>query len=476
MLRRFLESSVLFLHVIRWFIIAVVVGVLVGASTAYFLKALDGSVALAGRWPWTFLLLPIALPLSALLVKRFAPAAEGHGTEKVIEAYHRHSGRIRFAVVPVKALATIVTIAVGGAAGKEGPSAQIGAGLASKLADILRFRDTDRKKIVVCGISAGFAVVFGTPIAGAIFGVEALFVGAIVYDVLFPSFVAGIVAYGTAHWLGLVSTHQFQHFVVGLDPILMVEVILAGVFFGLLALMLIECMKIARKLAQRMTVSYLLVAASGGAALVLVALVIGREYLGLGLDQTAAVIRGEEVSWFAPFAKMIFTSITLNFGGSGGTLSPIFYVGATGGHLFARVFSLDPSLFAAIGIVALLAGATNTPISASIMAVELFGPSIVPYAALASVVSFLMTGHRSVYPSQVLSFIKSPALRATTGKELQELEGEVHFQTHDADEFSALFVRGSTGAIRRIRKIVRRSRLPAKIEEGKQEDSTVGDS
>ncbi|UCH09057.1 MAG: chloride channel protein [Fidelibacterota bacterium] len=131
-------------------------------------------------------------------------------------------------------------------------------------------------------------------------------------------------AYGTAHWLGLVCAHQFQHFTVTLDSVLMVEVILAGVFFGLLALLMIECMKIARKLAERMTISPLVAAASGGTALVLLALALGREYLGLGLDQSAAVIRGDSASWFAPFAKMVFTSITLNFGGSGGTLSPVF--------------------------------------------------------------------------------------------------------------------------------------------------------
>lgn len=465
MLRRFLESSVLFIHVIRWFFIAVVVGGLVGVSTTYFLKALDGSIALAGRWPWTFLLLPLAFPLSAYIVRRFAPEAEGHGTEKVIEAYHRRSGRIPLAVVPVKALATIVTITVGGAAGKEGPSAQIGAGLASRLADLLRFRAADRKKIVVCGLSAGFAVVFGTPIAGAIFGVEALFVGAIVYDVLFPSFVAGIVAYGTAHWLGLAYAHQFQPFVVPLEPVLLVAVIFSGVFFGLLALLLIECMKLARKAARQMRLSPIRAAAGGGAALVLLALLLGRDYLGLGLEQTNNIIQGEGASFLAPFAKMVFTSITLNFGGSGGTLSPVFYIGATGGHLWATLFDLDTSFFAAIGMVALLAGATNTPISASIMAVELFGPDIVPYAALACVVSFLMTGHRSVYPSQVLSFIKSPALRATTGKELQEIGEETRFHPEEADELSALLVRGSTAAIRRIRKIVRRSRLPARIQD-----------
>ncbi len=464
MLRRFLESSILFIHVIRWFFIAVVVGVLVGVATTYFLKALDGSIALAGRWTWSFLLLPVALPLSAFLVRRFAPDAEGHGTEKVIEAYHRRSGHIRLAVVPVKVLATLVTLAVGGAAGKEGPSAQIGAGLASRLAGLLRFRADDRKRIVVCGISAGFAVVFGTPIAGAIFGVEALVVGAIVYDVLFPSFVAGIVAYGTAHWLGLVYAHQFQPFVVALEPLLLVEVILAGVFFGLLALLLIEAMKLARKAAQRVRLSPIGTAAIGGATLVLLALLLGREYLGMGLEQTVAVINGSEAPLIAPFAKMVFTSITLNFGGSGGTLSPIFYIGATGGHLLAALFHLDATFFAAIGMVAVLAGATNTPISASIMAVELFGPDIVPYAALACVVSFLMTGHRSIYPSQVLSFIKSPALKATMGKEIQELDEKVHFQPREADELSALLVRGSTAAIRRIRRIVRRSRLPAKVE------------
>jgi H+/Cl- antiporter ClcA len=465
LLRRFLESFVLFIHVIRWFFIAVVVGLLVGISTAYFLKALDGSINFAAQWKWTFLFLPAALGLSAFLVKRFAPAAEGHGTEKVIEAYHRNSGFIRFAVVPVKALATIITIAIGGSAGKEGPSAQIGAGLASKLADLLRFRTADRKKLVVCGISSGFAVVFGTPIAGAIFGVEALFVGAIAYDVLFPSFVAGIVAFGAARWVGLLHAQQFQHVTVAMDPVLMVQVLFAGVFFGLLALTLIESMRLAHKMAKRMKLPPVLVAMAGGGILVALTLVVGRDYLGLGLTQTVAVIQGGTAALFAPFAKMVFTSITLSFGGSGGTLSPVFYVGATGGHLFATLFHLDTSLFAAIGMVALLAGAANTPISASIMAVELFGPSIVPYAALASVVSFLMTGHRSIYPSQVLSMIKSPVIRATTGKELHEMEQRVHFETDEADELSTLLVKGSTAAIRRIRKIIRRSRLPAKVED-----------
>ncbi len=136
--------------------------------------------------------------------------------------------------------------------------------------------------------------------------------------------------------------------------------------------------------------------------------------------------------------------------------------------MFASVLNLDQSLFAAIGLVALLAGATNTPISASIMAVELFGPQIVPYAALASVVAYLMSGHRSIYPSQILAIIKSPALRKTTGKQFQDMTEPVHFQHAQADQYTSLLIRGSATAMRRIRgSIRRRKHLPAKVEKGK---------
>jgi H+/Cl- antiporter ClcA len=127
--------------------------------------------------------------------------------------------------------------------------------------------------------------------------------------------------------------------------------------------------------------------------------------------------------------KIIFTSITLNFGGSGGIVTPIFFIGATSGTLFAEIMRLDIATFSAIGLVSLLAGAANTPIAASIMAVELFGPKIAPYAAVACVISFIMTGHRSVYPSQVLAIVKSPSIHVEIGNEVERVEAE--FQLRD---------------------------------------------
>ena len=174
MKRRLKEETILFISVVKWVFLASVIGIIVGLSTTIFLKALNWSVAFTNQQPFYFLLLPIGLFLSAVLTKYLAPDAEGHGTEKVIEAVHKHSGKIKAAVVPVKIAATIITLASGGSAGKEGPCAQIGAGLSSVFADLFKFNESERRKLVICGISGGFAAVFGTPIAGAIFGVEVL--------------------------------------------------------------------------------------------------------------------------------------------------------------------------------------------------------------------------------------------------------------------------------------------------------------
>ena len=145
-------------------------------------------------------------------------------------------------------------------------------------------------------------------------------------------------------------------------------------------------------------------------------------YLGLGLDTVELTLRGADTDWYAFLVKPIFTGITLGFGGSGGIVTPIFFVGSTAGAAFAHLMNLNVATFAAIGLVSVLAGAANTPIAASIMAIELFGPVIAPYATISCVVSFLMTGHRSVYPSQVLSISKSPSLKIELGREMEEIQ------------------------------------------------------
>lgn len=422
MKKTFVEEAVLFISIIKWAVLATLTGIIVGLSSTFFLKSLGWSMDWAQTHPYYFLLLPVALFLSSLMIKYLAPDAEGHGTEKVIEAVHKRWGKIKLAVVPVKLAATIITIAGGGSAGKEGPSAQIGAGMASALADLLRLTKEDRKKLVICGISAGFATVFGTPVAGALFAVEVLVLGKILQDVLFPSLVAAIISFQIAKFFGLTYFHQLIH-LGRFSQVLFIEILLSGLFFGLVALLLVETLKLAEKLSKRLTLWKPFKGLIGGTIIVILALILSPRYLGLGVNTIETAINGGHVPALAFVWKMLFTSLTLSMGGSGGILTPVFFIGTTAGSTFAHIFHLNPAVFAAIGLVALLAGAANTPIAASVMAIEMFGPQIGSYAAIACVVSYIAAGHRSVYASQLLGVTKSASISAPLMKEFESIDG-----------------------------------------------------
>jgi H+/Cl- antiporter ClcA len=415
------ETSVLFVSVLKWFSLASAVGLIVGASTAGFLWVLQWSTGQVGQLAFSWALLPIGLFLSALIIQKLAPDAKGHGTEKVIEAIHQRGSVIAAPVVPVKLVATVITLATGGSAGKEGPCAQIGAGLASILSGILRFDEVDRKKLVICGVSAGFSTVFGTPVAGALFGVEVLAIGQLQYAVLFPSFVAGIVGYQVSAGLGTTYFHQPIVFNPTFSELFFLKVVLAGAVFGLVSFAFIEVVRFTEGASARLRWWQPAKGLLGGVLLLFVTLLLGGRYLGLGLSTIEGTLNGTTAGvWYDPLVKMFATGVTLSFGGSGGIVTPIFFVGTTTGSFLGPYFGLNPSTGAALGMVALLAGCANTPIAASIMAIELFGPSLSPYAAIACIVSFLMVGHRSVYPSQILAMMKSASLHTEMGKALDE--------------------------------------------------------
>ncbi len=413
------EETVLIASVLKWFVIATVVGVVVGSSTYLFISILEWGYSV--RPTYYFFTLPFALFLVALIIEVFDKNAAGYGTEKVIEAVHKYSGKINVKVVPVKLVATVITILAGGSVGKVGPCAQIGAGLASLMADIFRLNDTDRKKIVICGISAGFSAIFGAPIAGAIFGIEVLFVGAMFYDVLLPSFVAGIIGYQTATYLGLSHPYYPAHHVMNFTETFFVEVALAGIFFGIVSVVLIEFMGWTRRVASMLDIWTPYRALIGGIVLVALGMLFSQDYFGVGEPVVESVLLGGDVFLAAFLLKILFTAITFGAGGTGGMISPLFFIGATAGYFFATLFGLKTDVFSAIGLVSLLAGAANTPITGSIMAVELFGPKIAPYAAVACIISFLITGHRSLFPTQIVAMKKAAPLEVELGKVIEEI-------------------------------------------------------
>jgi len=422
MRNKIVEESVLFVSLLKWLVLSSVVGNTAGAATAAFLKILHASIAFATPPSHAFFLLPAGLFLSALLVKYVAREAKGYGTEKVIESVHRHSGRIRAVVVPVKLAATVVTAAVGGSVGQVGPSAQIGGGLASVLAGFLKFDDNDRKKLVICGISAGFSAVLGAPVSGAIFGVEVLFVGTLLYEVLLPSFVAGIIGYHTASFLGVTYFHYPIRAISAFSDAFFLEIIVSGIFFGICAIVVIETVHGADRLFAKVRIWQPLQAILGGVVLALLASVFSAKYLGLGLNTIQEALQGVRMVSYDFLMKTVFTAITFASGGSGGIIAPILFVGATAGSFFGDLLSLDRATFASIGMVSVLAAAANTPVAMSMLAIELFGGEIGAYAAVACVISFLISGHRSIFPTQVMAMKKSSSVDVELGREVENVK------------------------------------------------------
>lgn len=420
------EQTIMFASVAKWIVLSSAIGAAIGMVVSLFLHLLTYSETHRDRLPFDYYyLLPFALMLSVFVVAKLAPSAEGHGTEKVIEAVHKHAGRMNFAVVPVKLFATVLTIFSGGSVGKEGPSAQIGAASASLIATLLKFSDKDREKVVICGISAGFASVFGTPIAGAIFGVEILIVGGLMYDVLLPSIVSGFSAFYVAKLFGVSYTYFDIAFfsTLDFDFYLLLKVIFGGIFFGLVADFFITVLRSSHRYISGLPYHALLKAFGAGVLLVLLTKIVGEDYLGLGFSVIQDALSSKSVDFdsvpaYAFILKSIFTAITLGGGGSGGVITPIFFIGAASGNFFGHLVGGDVPFFAALGFVSVLAGTTNAPIAALILSVELFGMHVTHYAALAIIISFLMTGHRSVFPSQLLAMKKSEAFDVNMGDEI----------------------------------------------------------
>lgn len=421
MTTRLTELSILFFSVAKWFFLATIVGGLVGLSSTLFLTVLQGSVAFAQSFPYMFLLLPVSLAISGVMTARLAFRARGYGTEQVIRAIHQEGGKIHPRVIPVKFVATIVTIASGGSAGNVGPCAQIGGALGSAFGQFIRLEDVDRVRLVVCGSSAGFAAVFGTPVAGALFAVEVLSIGRLSYGALFPSLVSAFTGYQVAAYLGITYLSIIPPSIPPLSISFLFSVGLAGVTFGVAAFLFVEMMGFGKRLSLLTKTSSVLTGVIGGLTLIAVTVLFPDDYLGLGWTTIAQALTGNDVPWYAFAVKAVTTSVTLNFGGSGGILLPLCFYGAALGSALAHGLGLDPATFAALGLVSVLAGATNTPIAGLILIMEWFGPGIAPYVAVTCAMSYLLTGHRSVIPTQLLHESKSPAFALASQQEIERV-------------------------------------------------------
>jgi H+/Cl- antiporter ClcA len=404
--------------VLQWIVLATITGAVVGSGTSLFLHGLffaTDRTAVLPLWG-QMLLLPLGGIINGLLLHYGYRANRTGLKDTLFAAVHTQSGRMPLVTIPIKPIAALVTLASGGSAGKEGPCSHIGASLAAAIGTVFHLNTELRQRIVACGVSAGFASVFGTPLAGAIYGVEVLAIGRIRHDFLLPAIAAGVVSYKVSIFWGV----PYQYYAIDTLPafteIVFLKTAMLGVICGCVALLFVEFVHRTRALFSdlraRLNMWPPLMPLLGGGILALLILVVPTDYLGLSLPLMDRALTGGTVAPLAFFWKSLFVAITLGSGFYGGIVTPQFVIGAVTGNVCAPFFGIDPMLGAAIGLVAVVAAASNTPIAAILMGVELFGGRVgTLYAAGAAIVAYLMVGHRSIYPEQRLAYAKSSWMR-----------------------------------------------------------------
>ena len=418
-----IEQIPLFLYLIKWTIICLLLGIVTGGAAAFFLESLDWATNFRESNLWVIGLLPVGGFIIGLSYHLYGNSVV-KGNNLILEEINSPKKIIPFKMAPLVLFGTIVTHLVGGSAGREGTAVQIGGAIADGFTKLLKLSDKDRRIILIAGISAGFAAVFGTPLAGTVFALEVLILGRIRLEAILPSLMAAVFAdYFCTIW-NVSHTHYHIDSIVALTPINLLWALLAGIIFGLAAMLFSKSTHFWGSLFKKNIKYPPLRPVIGGVILAVTIYVIGTtKYIGLGVP-TIVDSFNIQLNSYDFLLKLLFTSFTLGAGFKGGEVTPLFFIGATLGNVLIWFIPLPMELLAGMGFVAVFAGATNTPIACTIMGIELFGIESGVFIALACATSYLFSGHSGVYASQIIGSPKHRLFMDEKGLFLSEIENK----------------------------------------------------
>lgn len=390
----------------KWCGIAILVGTAIGSVSALFLYLLELVTEIRIEHSSLLYGLPIGGLLIGLLYHYYGGDAN-KGNNLIIDEYHKPEKTIPFKMFPLVLLGTLTTHLFGGSAGREGTAVQMGGTIADQFTKYLKLSPDNKKTLLLMGVSAGFASVFGTPIAGIFFAFELMllknFRPKAVLLVIITAYISHYVciAWGIHHTIYVVdSLPQYNFKYIGL-------LLIAGILFGLAAFLFIHSTKLWNTLFSK-TISYPPLRPFVGAILfiALIFLIGSSDYLGLGVPMIVNSFT-HQMDWNVFLLKILFTSLTLGAGFKGGEVTPLFFIGATFGSFLSIYTGIPVGLMAALGFVAVFAGATKTPIACTFMGIELFGIEYAIFLALVCFTAYFTSGKGSVYSSQFKKRIKT---------------------------------------------------------------------
>ncbi|HYF61802.1 MAG TPA: chloride channel protein [Herpetosiphonaceae bacterium] len=385
---------------LRWSGLAALVGVAAGLGSAGFLLALAWVTAQYQALPGLLFGLPAAGALIAWVYAGYGQPAAG-GNNLILEHIHEPGERgVPLRMFPVVLFGTLLTHLFGGSAGREGTAVQMGGSLAATIGRLARLSAAETRLLLMAGISAGFGSVFGTPIAGAVFGMEVVLLGVMRYEALIPCLIAALAGDAVVDALGVAHSH-YAVAAAPLLPALAIKLVLAGVLFGWASAAFAELAHAVTATSRRLLPRPVPRAAVGGALIVAITLGLGtRIYSGLSLPLLAQAFSPAGVPVPAFAIKLILTALTLGVGFKGGEVTPLFVIGATLGATLGRWLGAPGDFMAALGFIAVFAAAANTPMACVLMGVELFGASMLVPIAITTFVAYLASGHRGIYAAQ----------------------------------------------------------------------------
>ena len=389
---------------IRWGIFSAFVGLFVGAFSTLFAFCLRQVTSFRTENPWLILCLPLAGVVIVFLYGVFRYKND-KGTNMVLSSIHAEA-EVPFRMAPLIFISTIITHLFGGSAGREGAALQLGGSIGQQLGKLFRFDEKDQRVVVMCGMSAAFSAIFGTPIAASIFSMEVVSVGVMYYAALVPCVFSSLVASKFATHMGI-GPNVFK-----IRQMPLFEVVPSLKIIGLAlccaALSVVFCMalhSLGDFYRNKLKNPYIRIIVSSLVIILLTIILQTDDYMGAGVPVIQRAIQGN-VEPLAFVWKIVFTALTLEAGFKGGEIVPSFFVGATFGCLFGHILGISPSLCAAVGMMSVFCGVTNCPVTSMLIAFELFGYHGVPFFLLGISVSYLMSGYYGLYHDQTIVYSK----------------------------------------------------------------------
>ena len=389
---------------VKWVIFAILVGTIVGLCGSAFYFGMSYVTFLRTAHSWLILLLPAGGLVIVGLYHLFHDEKDT-GTNLVISAIHS-GDELPFRMAPLIFISTLITHLFGGSAGREGAALQMGGSIGNALGRLFRFDEKDKHVMIMCGMSAAFSALFGTPMAAAIFPMEMVSVGVMYYIALVPCVISSLVAHGIAVSFGVSN----ELFLIGEIPafgiLSSVKISVLAILCALVSILFCVILHQTGHLYKKLFKNPYLRVFAGGCLIVLLTCLVGSQsYNGTGINIIENCINGT-VRPEAFLLKMIFTALTLGAGYKGGEIVPSFFTGAAFGCLFGNLLGFSPTLCTAVGMTSVFCGVTNSPITSLLISFELFGYDGMPYFLLATAFSYMLSGYFGLYHSQKIVYSK----------------------------------------------------------------------